>query len=74
MHNFVQVSRQSDELMGVSAEELHVRNEQMVWACVLEWIKRDPVGRKGHLAELMKNVRVGLMSTRYFLNNVSNHL
>jgi kelch-like protein 10 len=82
MHNFVEVSRQSDELLGVSAEELlaivaaddlNVRNEEIVWECVLRWIERDPVGRKGHLVELMKNVRMGLMNTRYFLNNVMQH-
>jgi kelch-like protein 10 len=64
-----------EELLAiVAADDLNVRNEEIVWDYVLTWITHDPVAREGHLGELMKNIRMGLMDTRYFLNNVSNHL
>jgi hypothetical protein len=82
MHNFVEVSQQTDELLDVSAEELlaivaaddlNVRHEGIVWDCVLRWIKHDPVNRRGHIVELMKNIRMGLMARSYFLANVQDH-
>jgi kelch-like protein 10 len=50
-----------------------VRHEGIVWECVLRWIEHDPVNRKGHIVELMKNIRMGLMDTSYFLVNVMQH-
>jgi hypothetical protein len=83
MHHFVEVSQHSEELLELSAEELlpivaaddlNVGHEEIVWEYVLRWIEHDAVNRKGHIGELMKNIRMGLMDRNYFLNNVSKHL
>ncbi|PSN47135.1 Kelch-like protein 10 [Blattella germanica] len=78
MRHFVQVSQQSDELLElpleelramVGADELNVKSEEVVWDCVLRWINHDPDKRKGHIVELMKNIRLGLLDTQFFLEN-----
>ncbi|KAJ9582804.1 hypothetical protein L9F63_022845 [Diploptera punctata] len=82
MRNFVQVSQQSDELLElpvqelrsmVGADELNVKSEELVWDCVLRWINHDADNRKAHIVDLMKNIRLGLIDTQFFLENVKDH-
>jgi kelch-like protein 10 len=79
MRNFVQVSQQSDELLGlspeelqavISSDELNVMNEEVVWEVVLRWINHDMEERKGDIVGLMKKVRLGLLDPTFFLERV----
>jgi kelch-like protein 10 len=79
MRHFVKVWQQSEELLElpveelqaiVGADELSVK-EEMVWECVLRWIDHDSDNRKGHIVELLKNIRLGLLDRDFLQENVS---
>ena len=40
---------------------------------VLKWINHDPEARKGHIVDLLKTIRLGLLDTQYFLEKVRDH-
>jgi hypothetical protein len=80
IHHFVQVSQQSVELLELPVEELqailgsdelNVKQEELVWECVLRWIDHDAENRKDHIVDLMKTVRLGLLDAQFFHENVS---
>ncbi|XP_043470677.1 kelch-like protein 10 [Leptopilina heterotoma] len=82
MRNFVQIAQKSLEVLAlpieelrtlVGADELNVKNEDIVWELVLRWIDYDPIERKGYIVDLMKNIRLGLLDTQFFLENVKDH-
>jgi kelch-like protein 10 len=54
----------------VAADELNVR-EEMVWECVLRWIDHDTDNRKGHIVDLLKIIRLGLLDRNFIHENVS---
>ncbi|XP_014616695.1 PREDICTED: kelch-like protein 10 [Polistes canadensis] len=83
MRHFVQVAQKSNEILDlpinelsklIGADELNVKSEETVWELVLKWINHDPDGRKGHIVELMQNIRLGLLNTQFFLENVKDHI
>ena len=57
----------------VGADELNVKSEQTVWELVLRWINHNPESRKDYIVDLMKNIRLGLLDTQFFLENVKDH-
>jgi kelch-like protein 10 len=76
----VKVPQQNKELLELPAEEvnaivradeLNVKNEEIVWECILQWIEHDTDNRKGHFVDLMKNIRLGLLDRTFFDDNVS---
>jgi hypothetical protein len=78
----VQVSQQSDELLGlppeqlqaiIGADELNVKSEEAVWECFLRWVNHDPEKRKGNIVELLKKVRLRLMDKQFLLDNLMDH-
>ncbi|XP_024884161.1 kelch-like protein 10 isoform X3 [Temnothorax curvispinosus] len=80
--HFVEVSQRSEEILHlpieelkplVGADELNVKSEQTVWELVLKWINHDPESRKDYIVDLMKNIRLGLLDTQFFLENVKDH-
>jgi hypothetical protein len=80
MRHFVQVSQQSEELLELPVEELqailgsdelNVKHEEVVWECILRWIDHDAENRKGHIADLMKTVRLGLPGAQFLYEQVS---
>jgi hypothetical protein len=80
MRCFTEVSQQSKELLElpvkelqaiVGADEMNVENEKMVWECVLRWIDHETENRKGHIADLLKNTRLGLLDRNFLQENVS---
>ncbi|KDR07508.1 hypothetical protein L798_02824, partial [Zootermopsis nevadensis] len=82
LRHFVEVSQKSEDLLELPAEELqaiieteelNVKNEEVVWECILRWINHDPDNRKGHIADLLKGVRLGLLDEKYFVEKISNH-
>ncbi|XP_021935434.1 kelch-like protein 10, partial [Zootermopsis nevadensis] len=75
LRHFVEVSQKSEELLELPAEELqaiieseelNVKDERVVWECILRWINHDPNNRKGHIADLLKGVRLGRLDTKVF--------
>ncbi|XP_021936935.1 kelch-like protein 10 [Zootermopsis nevadensis] len=80
LRNFVQVSQQSGELLElpveelqeiITSEELNAKDEETVWECILRWINHDPDNRKGHIAGLLKGVR--LLDEDFFKEKVLKH-
>lgn len=80
--HFVEVAQRSEEILHlpieelkplVGADELNVKSEQTVWELVLRWINHDPESRKDYIVDLMKNIRLGLLDTQFFLENVKDH-
>jgi kelch-like protein 10 len=74
------VCQQSEKLLELPVEELqailvsdelNVRHEEVVWECILRWIDHDAENRKGHIVDLMKNVRLGLLDVQFFHEKVS---
>jgi kelch-like protein 10 len=54
----------------VGADELNMK-EKMVWECVLRWIDHDTDNRKGHIVDLLKIIRLGLLDRNFLRENVS---
>lgn len=73
-HNFEQVLRESKEFEELnivdlteilSDDELNVRNEEIVFQAVEKWIGADLEGRKTYLFDLLKCVRLGMLSQEF---------
>ncbi|XP_014216197.1 kelch-like protein 10 [Copidosoma floridanum] len=82
MRNFVKVAEKSKEILLlpinevtalIGEDELNVKNEETAWELVLRWINHEPEGRKHHIVEFMRNMRLGLLDTQFFLENVKEH-
>jgi len=82
MRNFIEISRESEELLDLTLEEvleifgndeLNVKNEEVVWEAALRWVEHDAENRRHHVVELLKQVRTGLMETQYFMERVKDH-
>ncbi|KAG7204994.1 hypothetical protein KM043_005379 [Ampulex compressa] len=82
MRHFVQVAQTSKEILHLPIEELrtlvgddelNVKSEETVWELVLKWINHEPESRKDHIVDLMKNIRLGLLDTQFFLEKVKDH-
>lgn len=73
-HHFEQVlleSREFNDLNIVelteilSDDELNVRNEEMVFHAVEKWVAADLEGRKSYLYDLLKCIRLGMLSQEF---------
>ncbi|XP_073989181.1 kelch-like protein 10 isoform X2 [Rhodnius prolixus] len=82
MRNFPLVAKQSEEILFlpvneicdiIGCDELNVKSEELIWEFVLKWIEQDIENRKKHIVILMKQIRLGLMDTQFFLENVKEH-
>ncbi|XP_021915982.1 kelch-like protein 10 [Zootermopsis nevadensis] len=82
LRHFVEVSQQSKELLElpveelqaiIGSEDLNVKDEKVVWECILRWINHHLDNRKGHIAGLLKGVRLGLLDEQFFKEQVSKH-
>ncbi|KAI8422351.1 hypothetical protein MSG28_006213 [Choristoneura fumiferana] len=79
---FVTVATQSDEFLHLPLEELNsiiledelnVKSEEVVWEAVLRWVNYEPDSRWQHTVKLMGSIRLGLLDTQFFLENVKDH-
>ncbi|KAJ8721599.1 hypothetical protein PYW07_002374 [Mythimna separata] len=79
---FVTVATQSDEFLHLPLEELNsiiledelnVKSEEVVWEAVLRWVNYEPDSRWSHTVKLMGSIRLGLLDTQFFLENVKDH-
>ncbi|XP_037084309.1 ring canal kelch homolog [Pollicipes pollicipes] len=54
----------------ISCDRLSVANEEKVYECVLRWINYDLPARERHLADLMSQVRLPLLSRDFLVQQV----
>ena len=54
----------------LSSDHLNVKSEEVVFECIVRWIQHDAKNRKQHIAKLLKCIRLGLLSTTYFIETV----
>ncbi|XP_030753239.1 kelch-like protein 10 isoform X2 [Sitophilus oryzae] len=82
VRNFPLIAVQSREILNLSLKELeeiinsddlNVKSEEVVWEVILKWIDYSTEERKGHIVELMKCIRLGLLDTQFFLERVKDH-
>ncbi|XP_010159093.1 PREDICTED: kelch-like protein 10 [Eurypyga helias] len=82
LHHFVEIVKVSAEFLDLSAnelmniiekDELNVQEERHVFEAILKWIAHDPQKRRQHIAVLLGKVRLALMKTDYFMNNIKTH-
>ncbi|CAF3735659.1 unnamed protein product [Rotaria socialis] len=80
--NFIEISIKSDEFLELDLEqiihilnsdELNVRSEQAVFDAVIRWIDYRPDERKKNIVDLLKCVRLGLLTTNFFIEKVKCH-
>jgi hypothetical protein len=50
---------------------LHVRYEEQVWEAIEKWVKKDENARKVHFDQLLKCLRVGLVSESFLQKKAS---
>lgn len=79
MQNFCKVCSKSNEFLQLTADELaeiisrdelNVKNEELVFDSVLRWIDYDPERRRNCMPKLLRVIRLGLLSTQYFVEKV----
>ncbi|XP_071770861.1 kelch-like protein 10 [Centroberyx gerrardi] len=79
LRHFEEIAVASEEFLALSLQQLvdilerddlNVKQESTVFEAVLRWIGHSPEERKGHIAVLLPKVRLALMTTDYFINNV----
>uniref|UniRef100_A0A672S8D2 Kelch like family member 10 n=1 Tax=Sinocyclocheilus grahami TaxID=75366 RepID=A0A672S8D2_SINGR len=82
LQHFEEVLQVSEEFLELSVEqleeiidkdELNVKQEEVVFEAVLHWIDHAPESRRKHIAMLLPKVRMGLMTSDYFINNVKSN-
>jgi hypothetical protein len=82
MPNFMEVSAQSEELLELSpeelldvigADELNVRNEEVVLECIVRWLDCDMHKRKSSVPEVFKKLRLGQCGRYFFDKNLKFH-
>ena len=56
----------------VSDSHLNIRGEEQIYEAVIAWIKHDLKSRKNHIGDILKCVRMPLMSTTYLSREVKN--
>lgn len=56
----------------ISSSDLNVKKEEEVYSAVMQWVKQDPTERAHHLPELLKHVRLPLLSVHSLMTEVDN--
>nr|XP_055033979.1 kelch-like protein 10 isoform X2 [Misgurnus anguillicaudatus] len=57
----------------IGRDELNIKEEEILFEVILRWIEHDPQERKIHIATLLPKVRMGLMTSDYYQNNVKSN-
>ncbi|CAH2299992.1 kelch 10 [Pelobates cultripes] len=79
LHNFEEMVKVSEEFLELSVEELidiidkdelNIKQEDVVFDAILKWIGRDSSRRSHYMSLLLPKVRLALMPSNYFMNNV----
>ncbi|KAM8945349.1 kelch-like protein 10 isoform 2-T2 [Pelodytes ibericus] len=83
LHNFEEMVKVSEEFLELSVmelidiidkDELNIKQEDAVFEAILKWIGRDASRRKQYISVLLPKVRLGLMHSEYFMNNVKTNI
>jgi len=77
--NFVAVSKSeefsqlgiSDVLSILSRDELHIESEEQVYNVMMNWIRKDTEMRSVHLPQLLKCVRMPLLTPQFITDYVA---
>ena len=79
MENFQAVSNESDEILGLgiedmvdilSSDDLNVKDEEQLLNVIFRWINHKDEQRKNCVLQLIRCVRLGLLSTSFFVEKV----
>ncbi|KAJ8402599.1 hypothetical protein AAFF_G00366820 [Aldrovandia affinis] len=79
LQNFEMIRQTSQEFVELTLSELchiiekddlNIKHEDRVFDAVLLWTAHMPTERKPHLSMLLPKVRMALMNTDYFMNNM----
>ncbi|KAL5018240.1 hypothetical protein ScPMuIL_003962 [Solemya velum] len=54
----------------ISSDRLTVTSEEQVFEAVMTWVQHDMTKRKDHIAQLLENVRLPLMTQEYLVQRV----
>lgn len=82
LQNFMTVAKASNEYLTLDVDELcdilksdqlNVRNEELVFEAVCRWVDFAPDRRKGCMTKLLKTIRLGLLTTSFFVETVRPH-
>lgn len=77
LRNFEEIAVKSDELLELPVEELftilnddllNVKDEYLVWQCILRWIEYDEETRKSQIPKLLTAIRLGCLNAAVCLN------
>ncbi|CAG5125052.1 unnamed protein product [Candidula unifasciata] len=80
--NFYSVYTTSNEFLQLDIEEvtdilqsdnLNVRTEELVFDALCRWIDYSPERRRRHIARLLRTIRLGLLTTSFFVEKVKSH-
>ncbi|XP_043910855.1 kelch-like protein 10 [Protopterus annectens] len=82
LRNFEEMVKVSKEFLQLAAfeiaeiiekDELNVKQENVVFKAIVEWIASDPHNRKKFMPFLLSKVRLALLNAEYFMCNVKNN-
>lgn len=82
MKNFVQIYPFSNEYLQMdieelcsilSADELNVRDEDLVFDAAIRWIDHDPTERETYMVRLLNTMRLGLMTVQFVVEKIKSH-
>ncbi|CAF4315818.1 unnamed protein product [Rotaria sp. Silwood2] len=80
--NFTEISIKSEEYLELhieqiidilNSDELNVKSEEAVFDAVIRWIDYKVDERKKNIVDLLKCVRLGLLTTNFFIEKVKCH-
>jgi len=80
--NFTEISIKSEEFLELDLEqlililnsdELNIKSEEAVFDAVIRWIDYKIDERKINIIDLLKCVRLGLLTTNFFIEKVKSH-
>jgi hypothetical protein len=58
----------------ITDDALNVKSEQQTFEAVVRWIDVDNATRARYTPELLRRIRLGLVSMSYFIDNVSSNV
>ena len=82
LEHFVEIAQKSNEILWlspqeltdiISSDELNVKNEEIVFGTICRWISHEPESRKPLIKQLLQCMRLGLLTTQYFVETVKKH-
>ncbi len=81
LRHFEEIARLSEQLIQMPVDELHailnddllnVKDECLVWECILRWIEYDRDTRHLHMAKLLSAIRLGCLNATVSLYTKTN--